>query len=138
MCHWFNDKTKLWKVILNFTLITNDENYSKFNISPTLGLKSKESPSKNPFIKGFLIISRVDFKFPKIFFVSILLNFLWQNCSIFNHPCTIGLNIMKLPWYTSTHWRLSNDTKNNMVGTKNWKFSMWQIKQNKQTTFLSK
>jgi hypothetical protein len=27
----------------------------------------------------------------------ILLNFLWKNCSIFNYPCTIGLNTTKAP-----------------------------------------
>jgi hypothetical protein len=41
----------------------------------------------------------------------ILLNFLWQNCSIFNNSCTIALNTTKLPQYTPTHQGLPNGDK---------------------------
>jgi len=43
------------ETILNFS----DKNYSKFNISHTIGLKIMKSLSKNPLVKGFPTIARV-------------------------------------------------------------------------------
>jgi len=68
---------------------------------PTLSLKITKSPSKNSFVKGFPIISKVFPNFPKLFNF-FLFNFLWQNYSIFNHSCNIGLNVTKPPQFTPT------------------------------------
>ncbi len=40
------------KNILNFELIYSDENDSKFNISPILGLDFAKSPPRNPTNQG--------------------------------------------------------------------------------------
>ncbi len=68
---------------------------------PTLSLKIMKSPSRNSFVKGFPIISKVSPNFPKLFNF-VLFNFLWQNYSIFNHSCNIGLNVTKPPQCTPT------------------------------------
>jgi hypothetical protein len=67
-----------------FKGISNENNYSNSNIPPTLSLKITKSPSRNSFLKGFPIKSKVSPNFPKLFYF-ILFNFLWQNYSIFNH-----------------------------------------------------
>jgi hypothetical protein len=67
-----------------FNGISNENNYSNSNIPPTLSLKITKSPSRNSFLKGFPIKSKVSPNFPKLFYF-ILFNFLWQNYSIFNH-----------------------------------------------------
>ncbi len=72
--------------------------YSKFNISFTLGFKFTKSLQRN---LAHLWLSNCTKKFASIFLkfsVLILLNFLWQNCSIFLHQ--VGLSIMKPPWST--------------------------------------
>jgi hypothetical protein len=43
-------------IILYLSLISNDKIYSKLNISHILGFKTIESPSRNPLMKGFIII----------------------------------------------------------------------------------
>jgi hypothetical protein len=68
-----------------FNPISNDKNYSKFNISCTLGLKI----SKSLFIiflliKGFLTIPKSVAKFSYRFLVLIYMNFQMKTCSIFN------------------------------------------------------
>jgi hypothetical protein len=47
------------ETILHFKLIFNDKIYSKFNISPILGLIKKKSPPKNPTHLGLPIIARI-------------------------------------------------------------------------------
>jgi len=59
-----------------------------------------------------------------------------EKCSIFNNFCTVGYYIMKATWRTSIHWELSNSTKSAARGIVVWEMSTWQIKLNKQTTFL--
>jgi hypothetical protein len=46
-------ETNCEKNILNFKSISNDENYSKFNISPTLGLTIIIHLYEIPLLKGF-------------------------------------------------------------------------------------
>jgi hypothetical protein len=67
-----------------------------------------------------------------IYFFSkiILLNFSFLNCSIFNNSYIVRLNIMKPPWCTPTHWKLSNITKSTIKGNMFWEISTWQT--NKQ------
>jgi hypothetical protein len=43
-----------------FKLISNNENYSKFNISLTLGLKIIKSPLGNPIYQAFPIVPKVN------------------------------------------------------------------------------
>jgi hypothetical protein len=69
------------KNILKFKIISNDESYSKFNISPILDLKIMKTPLRYPLIKGFPPISRACPNFPKIFssnFVEFSLDFFVQ------------------------------------------------------------
>ncbi len=85
-------------IILSLKLILSEKNYSKFNIFFTLGFKITKSLPRNP---TNLWLSNCTKKFASIslkFSVLILLNFLWQNCSIFLHQ--VGLSIMKPPWST--------------------------------------
>jgi hypothetical protein len=79
----------------------NENNYSIPIYPPTLSLKITKSPSRNSFVEGFPIISKVFPNFPKLFYF-VLFNFLWQNYSIFNHSCNIGLNVTKPPQFTPT------------------------------------
>jgi hypothetical protein len=53
------------ETILHFKLIVNDKIYSKFNISPILGLKIKKSPPKNPTHLGLSLIVRTCLNFSK-------------------------------------------------------------------------
>ncbi len=99
------------KTTSNFKLISSHENYSDFYISPTLGLNitkitSKKSHSSRVF-QQYQEFASISLKH----LVLILLNFLWQNCSIFNNSCTIALNTTKLPQYTPTHQGLPNGDK---------------------------
>jgi hypothetical protein len=45
-------KLNLKKYFKNFELIYRNENYSKFNISPILGLNFTKSPPRNPTNQG--------------------------------------------------------------------------------------
>jgi hypothetical protein len=51
--------------ILNFKLIFHDKYDSKFNISPTLGLRVKKSPPKIPTYQGLSSITK---RLPQFFF----------------------------------------------------------------------
>jgi hypothetical protein len=76
-----------------------------------------------PLIKGFSTIQKVGLSFLKTIFL-VLLNFLLQNCSIFNNYCTISLKNTKPPWCTSIHGVLSNNTKSTMEGVVVWEIAM--------------
>jgi hypothetical protein len=116
--------------IINIYLISNDQNYSKFNISSTLGLKIYEITSKKSH-SSMVFLSYQDLTPISLnFMILIRLDFQLQNCSIFNNSCNVSLNIAKPPWCTPAHQRLSNDT-NSMIRVP-WfgRFSTWQT--NKQ------
>jgi hypothetical protein len=73
--------------ILKFKLIFSDENYSNFMV-----LKLQNHFQEISLIKGFPKRARACPNFLKIL-VFILLNFLWENCSIFNYFGTLGLKV---------------------------------------------
>ncbi len=79
------------KQFTKFSWISNDENYSKFNISHILGLKTTKPPPWNPTHQA-LPIECV----PSIFFSFNSIEFQWQICSIVNNTCTVTASIMKL------------------------------------------
>ncbi len=60
-------KLNFEKKILNFKLISNDKKYSKFNISPTLGLKMMKSPQEILHMKSVPVLSNVHPNFPIVF-----------------------------------------------------------------------
>jgi len=64
-----------------------DENYSNFRV-----LKLQNHFQEISLIEGFPKTSRACPNFPEIL-VFILLNFLWENCSIFNYFGTLGLKL---------------------------------------------
>jgi hypothetical protein len=64
-------------------------------------------------------------------FIFDFLNFLSQNCSMFNNSCTINLNTIKLPRCT-----LPTVQEHDDGGTVIWDISMTN-KPNKQLTFLN-
>jgi hypothetical protein len=74
-----------------FNWVSNDKNYSKFNISHILGLKITKPPPWNPTHQA-LPIECV----PPIFFCFNSIEFQWQICSIFNNSCMVSASIMKL------------------------------------------
>ncbi len=59
-------KLNFEKKIFKFKLISNDKNYSRFNISPTLGPMMK-SPQEILHIEGFILQSNVHPNFPIVF-----------------------------------------------------------------------
>jgi len=71
--------------------------------------------------------------------VLILLNFQLKNCSIFNNSCNIGLNIMKLHWFTLLDWGLFNNAKEHNKRHLGLKILMWQeSKTNKQPSLINR
>lgn len=116
--------------IQNFHLVSNDKNYSKSNISCTLGLKSTNHSHKILFIQGFPFILKA---YPNFLIMhSFLIYWIFNDeiCSIFNF-LTIGLNIMRPPWCIRAHQGFSNSTKNMVRGIGIWEISIpWETKQN--------
>jgi hypothetical protein len=118
----------LWKYC--FKLFYSHENYLKINMFPKLGLTIMKSSPSNPIhrrlFNNIQSLSQFSLKIK-----TNLENFLWQNSSIFNNSCAIGLNIMKSPLCTPTHEGLPNETKSLMRSVMVWEMSMWPT--NKQT-----
>jgi hypothetical protein len=103
-------------IIVNFKIISNARNDSKFNISTTLGLKLKKSCPRIPTHQVHSNNTKSLPNFPKIL-VLILLNFLWQNCSIFDNSCTVIFKTMKPKWY--------QDDNGGIVV---WEIRIWETK----------
>lgn len=64
------------KTILNFKWISNDNIYSKFNISTTLSLEFIKAPPRNPIHQG--LYKKNHDLVPFIYLFIIFLNFSWQ------------------------------------------------------------
>jgi hypothetical protein len=95
-------RAQLLELILHFLLIYCVENYSEFNIYPTLGLKIMKPPPWNPASHE---LSNSTKSLPNfVYFILLFVKFLGQNCSIFNNSCVVGLNTTKPPQCTHTHW----------------------------------
>jgi hypothetical protein len=115
--------------ILKFKFIWDDKIYSKFNISPILGLKITNSPSRNPTHQRLSKSTKIS---PLFYFILFKYNKFvgfFFNCSIFNNSYIVSLKIMKPPWCTPSHWKLSKITKSTIKGTMVWEISTWQTKQ---------
>jgi hypothetical protein len=115
---------QLWKNCFSFKINFQWQNYSKFNISHTLGLKIMKHLYRILFIEGFSTIPHEQPNLLQIF-NSYFIEFLMK-------ICTVGLNIMKPPW--STLARLFKHTKS-VVGTL-WSGKPSHTKQTNKQTFI--
>ncbi len=89
-----NCRFLVW-ILLNFYCISNVKDYRKCIISHTFGLKINKIVS----LKSYALRAFQQYQnhpnFPKKNLVFILLNFEWQNCTIFNNTRTIVQTIGK-------------------------------------------
>ncbi len=85
--------------ILNFKLIFHEQNDSKFNISPTLGLRVKNHLQKLPLIKGFLSLPRGCPNFPLniLFYFILFFNEFFFNNQSFLHGKFKHYQTMPMP-----------------------------------------
>ncbi len=83
---WTTEFIDCENFILKFNIFS-DENNSNFMV-----LKLQNHFQEISLIKGFPKTSRACPNFSKVS-VFILLNFLWENCSIFNYFGTLGLKV---------------------------------------------
>jgi len=89
-----------WFSILSLKKNCNDENYSKFIIPCTLCFKIMKLSSWN--LPHWTISNKPKARLEFSKFVSFdLLKFQWQNRSILDNSCTIGLNMMISHWHTA-------------------------------------
>jgi hypothetical protein len=89
-------------------------------------------------MESFPTISRTCLNFPNLFIYlfTILFDFQYEKCSIFNNFSIVGRSIMKPPLCTPAHQGLSNGSKSTTKKKTLW-FGMRDFNMaNKQTTFL--
>lgn len=96
MIHLFLSLSVRFNFCQEFTFFLNHnfnyKNYSKINISYTLGVEIKNHLHKTLFIEDFPTIPRKQPNFLEIL-ILILLDFQWENCSLFNDSYTISLSL---------------------------------------------
>jgi hypothetical protein len=119
---WIQPWCQFWKTYRRW--ISRDKKYSKFSISPHLKSKYYEITSKKSHSPRVFQYYRELASISLAFLVLILLNFLWQNCSIFNNSSIICLNIMKQPQCTLGFPKVPRAWWGTMI----WEISTWQIK----------
>jgi hypothetical protein len=131
-------RVQLWKLILQFLLISRVENYSKFNIYLTLGLRIRKPPPWNPTNHELSNSTKSLPYFILFYFILLFGKFLGQNCSIFNNSCVVGLNTTKPPQCTHhTHWafqQYQEHSGGNMI----WRMLNVTKKTNKQPSLIDK
>jgi hypothetical protein len=115
--------------LIEFDWISNDKDYSKFNSSCCilrLTIAKKITSIKSYSWRAFQQYHECSSISQKIVFF-ILLNFQWQNGSIFNNSWFVCLNITKPPLCTPTQQGLCNSIKNMAGGSEilTWWTNRW-------------
>jgi len=129
MCYWCKCELVTQLIFIGFQW------QRSFKTQYFLHLRLKRLQShihKILFINNLPAIPKVCPRFQLLLFF-VLFKFLFINCFMFNNSCTIGLNIMKPPWFHYEQlWnhlssKASNNTKNVVGDIARFLFQKFQV-----------